>query len=229
MSIASGCSSARSSSAPTLPDVPVHPPLALFQHPFGIDGDVSPERFTGPPEPDKETVVIVTPERFVVAEAVNDPASTRVPEAIPLVDQGPANKSSLSSSSSSSSSSSGTARAGDSGTAAAVRGSSSSDRIPLEPTLRRRATTILIEVPEASAGQRSTTTIRVIPAHTDPSEVHAPVQPANREMTRPILNTTTASAASVTSKQSKRARIRALWRRIIAKVMKKWALKQAGL
>ncbi|KAL1631734.1 hypothetical protein SLS56_004408 [Neofusicoccum ribis] len=195
-------------STPSLPDIEIHPPLS-FPHPFGYDGDMSPITYANPPEPSAETVIVETPERYVVTEAVKDPKSTQVPQAVPIVEEAPVDdlaehqempvireENHEKSSSSSSSSSTNTARAIYPIQDATTQQSSSSSSVSTPPILARKATIITVKVTDDLAGQqttqhevplarrRSTIKIEVPSQHPGEQETQTEVPVARRRSTQ---------------------------------------------
>ncbi|KAK7724516.1 hypothetical protein SLS57_004271 [Botryosphaeria dothidea] len=110
-------------------------------------------------------------------------------------------------------------------------------QVPEEPQdesegpLRRRSTTIKVVIEPANSSDERLMPARESPTHTlrVPSEQTVFATPADStrtEVPQSILKNKT-EQTSVTSKQSKRDRIRALWRRLIAKIMQKKAERAA--
>ncbi|EKG10272.1 hypothetical protein MPH_12654 [Macrophomina phaseolina MS6] len=190
------------------------------------------------------TEAIQNPESTEVPETVTAvdqvPTGTVVVQDTPVISEGePAESNSASKHSSSSSSSASTARAQDRDTPAEARRSSSATSDTTVPVPRRRTTTTTYVIPvpnelevgpevgpETIAPRRRPTTVKVIIEQptSDQDELNCkpvfatPADNTRVEQPRSILKNK-ADDASVRSKQSMRQRIRAWWRRVIARVM----------
>ncbi|KAF4541113.1 Serine-rich repeat adhesion protein [Lasiodiplodia theobromae] len=237
----------RSESSPTLPDIEPQAPLSLFQHPFGYDGDHSlgsePEVYAVP-DAVKDPGSTEVPRAVPIVE--EQPRGSVIHHEAPAIGKGQRAKSKSSNSSSSSQSTSRPARTMP---AIAVAHQTSTGTFPGDATPIGKQTTFVMRVPEEAAvyevpiTRRRSTTIKITVDNGSDESAHmrkasnsefktGTVSPSRRPISKansaePLQPVPIIKEDDTSTKRSKRSRIRALWRRLVAKIMMMKARKAA--
>lgn len=248
MSDISDRADARSEPTPTLPDIEPQAPLSLFQHRFGFDGDCSlgsgPEVYAVP-DAVKDPGSTEVPRAVPIVE--EQPRGSAINHEAPVIGKGQRTKSKSSNSSSSSQS---TSRPVRSMPAIAVAQQTSTGSVPGDATPIGKQTTFVMRVPEEAAvyevpiTRRRSTTIKITVDNGSDESAHMRKASSSEFKTgtmtpsrRPISKANSASPLQsvpiikeddTSTKRSKRSRIRALWRRLVAKIMMMKARKKAS-